>query len=51
MSAFPMMSRACVDRRTNGKRDFSTPSEYARALMRADMDREEGRVAISWANC
>lgn len=40
--SLPDELRAYVDRRTNGKRDFSTPSEYVRALIRADMDREEG---------
>lgn len=40
--SLPDELRAYVDLRTNGKRDFSTPSEYVRALIRADMEREEG---------
>lgn len=36
--SLPDEMRAYVDIRTNGERDFSTPSEYVRALIRADME-------------
>ena len=35
--SLPDGMRAFVDRRTDGRDDFSTPSEYVRSLIRADM--------------
>lgn len=39
--SLPDEMRDFVDHRTDGKRDFSTPSEYVRALIREDMERQE----------
>jgi len=41
--SLPDEMRRFVDRRTDGKKQFSTPSEYVRALIRDDMEREEER--------
>lgn len=38
--SLPDEMREFVDRRTDGKKQFSTPSEYVRALIREDMERE-----------
>ena len=39
--SLPDELRQFVDRRTNGKEQFSTPSEYIRALIREDMEKQE----------
>lgn len=39
--SLPDGMRVFVDRRVDGKYDFSTPSEYIRALIRKDMEKEE----------
>lgn len=44
--SLPDDMRAYVDFRTNGEADFSTPSEYVRALIRMDMEKESERVYI-----
>jgi antitoxin ParD1/3/4 len=44
--SLPDEMRAYVDLRTNGKRDFATPSEYVRDLIRRDMEFETQRVHI-----
>jgi antitoxin ParD1/3/4 len=41
--SLPDEMRAYVDRRTNGKNVYATPSEYVRALIRLDMEREAER--------
>lgn len=38
--SLPDEMRNFVDHRTNGKRDFLTPSEYIRSLIRGDMEKE-----------
>ena len=38
--SLPDEMRNFVDHRANGKHDFSTPSEYVRALIREDMEKE-----------
>jgi antitoxin ParD1/3/4 len=35
--SLPDELRAFVDQRTNGRKDFATPSEYVRDLIRKDM--------------
>lgn len=44
--SLPDEMRRFVDQRTNGESQFSTPSEYVRALIRADMAREEERAYL-----
>lgn len=44
--SLPDEMRAYVDLRTNGKRDYATPSEYVRALIRADMARDSERLYV-----
>ena len=44
--SLPDEMRNFVDHRTDGKRDFSTPSEYVRALIREDMEREEEKKYV-----
>ncbi|MEY2926359.1 MAG: hypothetical protein RL367_836, partial [Pseudomonadota bacterium] len=39
--SLPDEMRQFVDHRTNGKRRFATPSEYVRALIRADLDDDD----------
>jgi len=41
--SLPDEMRQFVDCRTNGEGQFSTPSEYVRALIREDMNKEEER--------
>src|ERR1044072_5515385 len=41
--SLPDEMRAFVDMRANGKSQYTTPSEYVRALIREDMAREEDR--------
>jgi antitoxin ParD1/3/4 len=41
--SLPDEMRAFVDARANGKSQYTTPSEYVRALIREDMAREEER--------
>ncbi|MET3523906.1 ribbon-helix-helix domain-containing protein [Mesorhizobium abyssinicae] len=41
--SLPDEMRAFVDMRASGKNQYSTPSEYVRALIREDMAREEDR--------
>ncbi len=42
--SLPDEMRQFVDRRTNGKQDYATPSEYVRELIRRDMHKEEERL-------
>jgi antitoxin ParD1/3/4 len=42
--SLPDEMRAFVDSRTDGRGQFSTPSEYVRALIRNDMAKEEDRL-------
>jgi len=44
--SLPDEMRAYVDLRTNGKEDFATPSEYVRALIRTDMEKESQRLYV-----
>lgn len=44
--SLPDEMRAYVDFRTSGETDFSTPSEYVRALIRMDMERESERAYV-----
>ena len=44
--SLPDELRKFVDDRTNGNRQFSTPSEYVRALIRDDMAREEEKKYV-----
>ena len=44
--SLPDEMRAFVDLRTNGKNAYATPSEYVRALIRADMERESERLYV-----
>ena len=41
--SLPDEMRAFVDMRANGKNQYTTPSEYVRALIREDMAREDDR--------
>lgn len=41
--SLPDDMRKYVDLRTNGKTTFTTPSEYVRALIRLDMEKESER--------
>ncbi len=42
--SLPDEMRAFVDMRAIGKNQYTTPSEYVRALIREDMAREEDRL-------
>jgi antitoxin ParD1/3/4 len=44
--SLPDELRAFVDLRTNGTRDYATPSEYVRQLIRADMELESQRQQL-----
>lgn len=44
--SLPDEMRAYVDLRTNGKNAYATPSEYVRALIREDMERESERLYV-----
>lgn len=44
--SLPDEMRAYVDLRTNGKNAYATPSEYVRALIRNDMERESQRLYV-----
>jgi len=44
--SLPDEMRAYVDLRTNGKNAYATPSEYVRALIRMDMEKESERLYI-----
>lgn len=44
--SLPDEMRAYVDLRTNGKTAYATPSEYVRALIREDMEKESQRLYI-----
>jgi antitoxin ParD1/3/4 len=41
--SLPDELRAYVDFRTSGTKDYSTPSEYVRTLIRLDMERDAER--------
>lgn len=44
--SLPDEMRAYVDLRTDGTSAYSTPSEYVRALIRNDMERESERLYV-----
>ena len=44
--SLPDEMRRYVDHRTNGQKVFSTPSEYVRALIRADMEKEAEKLYV-----
>ena len=44
--SLPDEMRAYVDLRTNGTQAFTTPSEYVRALIRSDMEKEAERLYV-----
>ena len=44
--SLPDEMRAYVDLRTNGKKAYATPSEYVRALIRIDMEKESERLYV-----
>lgn len=44
--SLPDEMRQFVDHRTNGKSQYSTPSEYVRDLIRRDMEKEADRLAV-----
>ncbi|MEZ5690294.1 MAG: hypothetical protein R3D71_01350 [Rickettsiales bacterium] len=44
--SLPDEMRAYVDMRTGGSRDYSTPSEYVRALIRSDMEKDATKLYI-----
>ncbi len=44
--SLPDEMRAYVDLRTNGRRDYSTPSEYVRALIRFDMEQDAKKLYV-----
>ncbi|MCA3270287.1 MAG: type II toxin-antitoxin system ParD family antitoxin [Holosporales bacterium] len=44
--SLPDEMRAYVDLRTNGKQAYATPSEYVRALIRSDMEKEIERLYV-----
>ena len=44
--SLPDEMRAYVDLRTNGKNAYATPSEYVRALIRIDMEKESERLYV-----
>ncbi len=44
--SLPDEMRSYVDLRTNGKDAYATPSEYVRALIREDMERDSERLYV-----
>jgi len=44
--SIPDEMRAYVELRTNGQKAYATPSEYVRALIREDMERESERLYV-----
>lgn len=44
--SLPDEMRAYVDLRTNGQNAYTTPSEYVRALIREDMEKESQRLYV-----
>ena len=44
--SLPDEMRAYVDLRTNGKQAYATPTEYVRALIRSDMEKETERLYV-----
>lgn len=44
--SLPDEMRAYVNLRTNGKNAYTTPSEYVRALIRTDMEKESERLYV-----
>lgn len=44
--SLPDEMRAYVDLRTSGEEAFATPSEYVRALIRSDMEKEAERLYV-----
>jgi antitoxin ParD1/3/4 len=44
--SLPDAMRAYVDQRTDGRKDFATPSEYVRDLIRKDMEAQQERAYI-----
>lgn len=44
--SLPDEMRAYVDLRTNGTAAYATPSEYVRALIRIDMEKESQRLYV-----
>lgn len=44
--SLPDAMRAYVDSRTNGENAYATPSEYVRALIRDDMEKEAQRLYV-----
>ncbi len=44
--SLPDEMRAYVDLRTNDGKDYSTPSEYVRALIRKDMENDAERLYV-----
>jgi antitoxin ParD1/3/4 len=44
--SLPDAMRAFVDQRTDGRKDFATPSEYVRDLIRKDMEAQQERAYI-----
>ncbi len=44
--SLPDEMRAYVDLRINGQNAYATPSEYVRALIRKDMERESERLYV-----
>ena len=44
--SLPDEMRAYVDLRTNGAKAYATPSEYVRALIRTDMEKESERFYV-----
>ncbi len=44
--SLPDEMRAYVDIRTNGNKDYSTPSEYVRALIRSDMEKDAQKLYV-----
>lgn len=44
--SLPDEMRAYVDLRTNGEKAYATPSEYVRALIRTDMEKESERLYV-----
>jgi antitoxin ParD1/3/4 len=44
--SLPDELRAFVDQRTNGRKDFATPSEYVRDLIRRDMEVQKERKYV-----
>jgi antitoxin ParD1/3/4 len=44
--SLPDELRAFVDQRTDGRKDFATPSEYVRDLIRRDMEVQKERSYV-----